>query len=109
MTAADLVVSRAGASTLGEYPIFGLPAILVPYPYAWRYQDVNAEYLEKRDAAVIISDEELQNKLFTVVTELTKDRARIKKMSAAMSSLAGRESAASIAELLIELAQTRKK
>ena len=54
LRSSDLVVSRSGASILGEYPVFELPSILVPYPLAWRYQKTNASYLVNQGAAVLI-------------------------------------------------------
>jgi len=103
-SAADLVVSRAGASTLGEFPLFGLPAILVPYPHAWRYQKVNADYLAERGAAVILQDELLNEKLLSVVKELLEDPNKRHAMSAAMKPLSHPDAAGAIASQLLELA-----
>lgn len=104
LTAADLVLSRAGASILGEYPVFGLPAILVPYPYGWHYQQVNAEYLAKRGGAVVIQDAELPDRLEPLVRELINQPQKLKKMSAAVRSLANPKAANNIANRLIDLA-----
>jgi len=104
LAAADLVVSRAGASTLGEYPFFGLPAILVPYPFAWRYQKVNAEYLAKRGAAVILQDELLEKNLLVVTKSLLDHPNKREAMRAAMQSLASPNAADAIASQLFKLA-----
>ena len=101
-TIADLVISRAGASSLGEYPHFGLPAILVPYPYAWRYQKTNADYLVRKNAALILEDSEMQDRLLPLITELMRDQTRRIEMKDAMRNLAGRNSAALIANLIRE-------
>ena len=106
MRLADLAITRAGASTLGELPLFGLPAILVPYPYAWRYQRVNASYLVKRGAAEVIEDLNLVEQIVPKVRELMADHAKREKMSQAMHSLARPDAAARIASLLIELAKS---
>jgi UDP-N-acetylglucosamine--N-acetylmuramyl-(pentapeptide) pyrophosphoryl-undecaprenol N-acetylglucosamine transferase len=104
LAAADLVLSRAGASALGEYPLFGLPAILVPYPYAWRYQKVNADYLVRRGAAVQLNDVELAERLASDVRELLGDPARLASMRAAARAAATPGAAAKIVRELAQLA-----
>lgn len=105
LAAADLVISRAGASTLGEYPLFELPAILVPYPYAWRYQKVNAAYLVDNQAAVMIEDETMSEKLLPTIQCLMHDPGKLAQMRKAMAALAHPEAAEEIAALIHELAE----
>jgi UDP-N-acetylglucosamine--N-acetylmuramyl-(pentapeptide) pyrophosphoryl-undecaprenol N-acetylglucosamine transferase len=104
LACADLVVSRAGASTLGEYPLFALPAILVPYPHAWRYQKVNADYLTRRGAALILEDHRLNNELLTTLNVLVQNPNKLKAMRAAMFELSHPRAAEKIASALIQLA-----
>jgi UDP-N-acetylglucosamine--N-acetylmuramyl-(pentapeptide) pyrophosphoryl-undecaprenol N-acetylglucosamine transferase len=104
LAAADLVVSRAGASALGEYPLFALPAILVPYPHAWRYQKVNADYLTRRGAAIILQDQHLDDELLVTLSVLLENPNKLKAMRAAMFELSHPRAAEKIASALIQLA-----
>jgi UDP-N-acetylglucosamine--N-acetylmuramyl-(pentapeptide) pyrophosphoryl-undecaprenol N-acetylglucosamine transferase len=105
--AADLVLSRAGASILGEYPYFGLPAVLVPYPHAWRYQRINAEYLVAHGAAMILQEDQLDEKLPLLLPELLQATERLNQMSASMRSLSRPDAAERIAGQIMELAGSR--
>ena len=107
LAAADLAVSRAGASALGEFPIVGLGAILVPYPYAWRYQKVNADFLAARGAAIRLNDEDLKMKLLPAIRELLRDPARLAAMGVAARAAAVPDAAERIAAELLELAGVR--
>lgn len=104
MSAADLAVARAGASTLGELPLFGLPAVLVPYPHAWRYQKVNAAYLERQGAAVVVPDEALAERLVPTVLDLLADEGRRARMAEAASRLATPGAAEAIAQAILAVA-----
>jgi UDP-N-acetylglucosamine--N-acetylmuramyl-(pentapeptide) pyrophosphoryl-undecaprenol N-acetylglucosamine transferase len=105
LAAADLVVSRAGASILGEYPLLGIASILVPYPYAWRYQKVNADYLASRGAAIRMDDDAtLADRLKPAIERLMNDDTARAQMQAQARALARPDAAASLAELLIDLA-----
>jgi UDP-N-acetylglucosamine:LPS N-acetylglucosamine transferase len=97
------VISRAGASTLGEYPLFGLPAILIPYPHAWRYQKVNAEYLVQHGAAILLENDQLQEKILPTVMDLLDQPLKLAAMHEAMQSLSHPQAAEEIGRQLLAL------
>lgn len=103
--AADLVVARAGASTLGEFPVMGLPSILIPYPYSGQHQDVNADYLADRGAAVKLADSRIGTDLLPTALGLLQDLERRAAMREAARSLAQPQAAGNIAHVLVELAE----
>ncbi|MBX7254414.1 MAG: UDP-N-acetylglucosamine--N-acetylmuramyl-(pentapeptide) pyrophosphoryl-undecaprenol N-acetylglucosamine transferase, partial [Candidatus Promineofilum sp.] len=110
--AADLVVARAGASMLGECPAFGLPSVLVPLTFAWRYQKVNADYLTERGAAVQLTDETLPEQLLPTVRALLFPPpglpGGLASMSAAAAALDRPAAAADLARLIAESAASGK-
>ncbi len=103
--AADLVVARAGASMLGEGPAFGVPAILVPLTFAWRYQKVNADYLTERGAAIQLTDDRLADELLPTVLALLQDKARLLKMSKAAKALDIPEATSRLARFITSLGE----
>jgi undecaprenyldiphospho-muramoylpentapeptide beta-N-acetylglucosaminyltransferase len=103
LAAADLAVSRAGASTLGEFPLFGLPALLVPYPYAWRYQKVNADTLVQHGAAVILEDGSLSDLLVPTVFDLLGQPQKLASMRSSMLRLSHPEAAQEIGRQILAL------
>jgi len=104
LATADLAISRSGASSLGEFPQFGIPAILVPYPHAWRYQMVNANSLAGRGAALMIEDAQLKSGLYLTVEKLFETPEKLDAMRKAMLSLRVPNSAGKIADQLYEIA-----
>ena len=100
MRAADLVISRAGASTLSELTALGVPAILVPSPYVTNHhQEKNARALEDAGGAVVLLEPDCSGQiLFQTVTELLRDPARLDKMSASMLALGVRDATERILE-----------
>ena len=105
---ADLVISRAGASSISELCLLGKPAVLVPSPnVAEDHQTHNAMALVRRDAAVLIRDAEAAEKLIPTALALIADDKRLKTLHDNVLKLAEPDSAKRIAEEVIKLATGR--
>lgn len=104
IAAADLVVARAGATSIAEITALGAPAILIPYPYATDdHQTKNANTMSEHGAALVVADEDLDSQAFSdALFGLLGDKGRRATMSAASRAL-GKVDAA---ELVVKMARS---
>ncbi len=104
MAAADLIVSRAGSSSIGEATALGKPLILVPYPHAAHHQSYNAAAVAKVGGAVVIVDADLSGPtLADAILALYRDEEQRRAMAEASAILGRPEAARYIARLLIQM------
>ena len=104
--AADLVISRAGASSISEFCLIGKPVILVPSPnVAEDHQTKNALALSTKDAAIYVKDSEAPSTLLELAVKTVNDEARLKSLSENILKLALPDSAKIIADEVIRLAE----
>ena len=108
LAAADVAVSRAGG-TVWELAAAGVPAVLVPYPYATAdHQTLNAKHFERGGGAVVVPDADVDT-VPDLVAELLADRDRLAGMRGAMLSLARPDAADEVADELVALAEGRRR
>lgn len=108
--AADLVISRAGASSISELCLLGKPVILIPSPnVAEDHQTKNAQALSTKNAALMIRDCDAQNLLIDTALKTVQDETALKNMSDNISKMAQRDSATRIADIIFELVTKNKK
>ena len=103
---ADLVISRAGASSISELCLLGKPAILVPSPnVAEDHQTHNAMALVNKNAAVLVRDADAKEQLIPTALELINNKKRLEQLHTNVLQLAQTDSAKRIAEEVIRLAR----
>ncbi|MEO8625176.1 MAG: UDP-N-acetylglucosamine--N-acetylmuramyl-(pentapeptide) pyrophosphoryl-undecaprenol N-acetylglucosamine transferase [Candidatus Limnocylindrales bacterium] len=107
LVAADLLVGRAGSSTLAEASALGLPMVVVPYPHASAHQVANARALADAGAAQIVADEDLDAERLIDAAALLQRPADLEKMRDAARGFGRPGAANAVADLVMALAQRR--
>lgn len=102
IAAADLIVSRSGAMTVGELAAVGRAAILIPFAAATdNHQELNARVVEQAGGAIVITERELSpERLARAITEIVSDSARTERMGAAARTTAAPDATKKIVDLL---------
>lgn len=111
MKITDLMVSRAGASTMSEITALGIPTIFIPSPYVTNnHQYKNAEDLVKKDAALMIEEKDLNKISFIhMIDDILEDEEKYKKIKENVSKLGIKDSSTRIYDILKELILDDKK
>jgi len=109
LAAADLVISRAGASTIAEITALGIPSILVPYPFATgNHQEHNARALVRQGAAVLVPDRDLSGDvLLRLIEGLRRDVERRQRMAEAARALGKPDALERLLDIIDRLAVRR--
>ena len=105
MRAADLVLCRAGASTISELTALGTPALMVPSPYVTNnHQEKNARALEEHGGAVVLLEPECSGQaLFQAACGILHDSSRLRSMEEAMTALGIRDAAERIYQTVLDI------
>lgn len=104
--AADLVISRSGASSISEFCLIGKPVILVPSPnVAEDHQTKNTMALVNKDAAIYVKDSEAPDTLLQLAIDTVKDSSKLQSLSENIKKLGLKDSADIIADEVIKLAR----
>jgi len=102
---ADLMICRTGAMTMAEITAYGLPAILIPYPYSTgNHQLINAQAMADKGAAIVIKESELTGEVLAEnLIDLLEDEQKLLQMATASKSLGKPYAAEEIAQAILGL------
>jgi len=107
LVAADMLVGRAGSSTLAEAAALGLPMVVVPYPHAGAHQQRNAERLAEAGAARVVADRDFDAQSLLDAAALVADASRLEAMRGAARGFGRPGAADAVAEIVLALAERR--
>jgi len=107
---ADLVVSRAGATTIAEVTALGIASILIPYPFATaNHQELNARWAEQAGATRVVPNDRLDGEtLFSAATEILRDDALLDSMRRASARIGRPDAAEVLAGIVLGLIEERQ-